>query len=84
MIEPNTTIAAGRDAWQRLRERERATWSDWLIVGRALIIGRTEALIIGRTEALKIAKTNCPVGSRYNSAMGRWLHRYCTGVRVDW
>jgi hypothetical protein len=76
MIEPNTTIAAGRDAWQRLRERERATWSDWLIVGRALIIGRT--------EALKIAKTNCPVGSRYNSAMGRWLHRYCTGVRVDW
>ena len=26
MIEPSTTIAAGRDAWQRLRERERATW----------------------------------------------------------
>jgi hypothetical protein len=65
MIEPSTTIAAGHDAWQRLRERERATWADWPIVGRALIIGRT--------EALKIAGTNSPVGSRYNAAMGQWL-----------
>jgi hypothetical protein len=50
---------------QRLRERERATWADWLMVARALIIGRS--------EALKTAKTNRAVGTTYNRAMGEWL-----------
>ena len=31
-------IEAGRNAWARLRERERASWSDWLAVGHALAI----------------------------------------------
>lgn len=60
-------VSAGRDAWARLRERERAAWPDWLTVGRALIIGRT--------EALKAAGTNRPVGTRYNRAMGDWLRK---------
>jgi hypothetical protein len=65
MIEPSTTIAAGRDAWQRLRDHDRARWTDWLDVARALAVGRT--------ESLKAAGTNRPVGSRYNGAMGAWL-----------
>jgi hypothetical protein len=59
------TIEAGRSAWARLRDRERATWSDWLDVARALAIGRT--------VALQAAGTNSPVGTRYNTAMGTWL-----------
>jgi hypothetical protein len=43
-------IAAGRAAWTRLRERERATWADWLDVGRALAIGRTAALTAAGTR----------------------------------
>jgi hypothetical protein len=43
-----------------------ATWDDWLAVGRAIAIGRT--------EALRIAKTNKPLGSDYNKAMRAWLH----------
>jgi len=58
-------VSDGVAAWSRLRERARASWTDWVAVGRALIIGRT--------EALKIAETNSPVGSRYNAAMGAWL-----------
>jgi hypothetical protein len=61
----DAAIEAGREAWQRLREAPRATWTDWLMVARALIIGRT--------EALELANTNRPVGTRYNAAMGRWL-----------
>jgi hypothetical protein len=65
MASARDAIADGAAAWQHPRERERATWSLWLTLGRALIIGRT--------EALKIAKTNCAVGSGYNAAMGQWL-----------
>jgi hypothetical protein len=59
------TIVQGRAAWHRLRDRERATWQDWLTVG--------EALIIGRTLAMQTAQTNKPSGSTYNRAMGHWL-----------
>lgn len=58
-------VAAGRAAWQRLQERERKTWADWIEVARALAIGRA--------QALRIAGTNRPLGSRYNVAMGAWL-----------
>ena len=59
-------IAEGREAWARIRGHERKDWLDWLAVGRALVIGRT--------EALKIAQTNRPVGSRYNRTIACWLH----------
>jgi hypothetical protein len=58
-------IAEGRAAWSRLRQHERASWSDWLAVGRALAVGRT--------IALKFAKTNRAVGTTYNRAMRLWL-----------
>jgi hypothetical protein len=57
-------IAVGRAASARLRDRDRATWADWLDVARAIAIGRT--------AALKVAGTNCPVGTRYNTAMRNW------------
>jgi len=65
MTDPIDDVAAGRAAWARLRDRDRATWSDWLDVARALAVGRT--------EALKAADTNRCVGTRYNTAMGAWL-----------
>jgi hypothetical protein len=43
-------------------------WEDWIKVGHALVIGRT--------EALKIAGTNRPVGTTYNAAMGTWLREH--------
>jgi hypothetical protein len=58
-------LAAGAAAWSRIRDHEKATWTDWLDVARALAIGRT--------VALKVAGTNQPVGTRYNTAMGVWL-----------
>src|SRR5258707_12370380 len=58
-------VIAGRDAWQRLCRRDRASWNDWLAVGHALLIGRA--------ACMQIAKANKPVGSRYNAAMGNWL-----------
>jgi hypothetical protein len=58
-------IAAGRDAWARLKDREKPTWSDWLSVAGALEIGKA--------AAMATAKTNRMVGSRYNAAMGAWL-----------
>jgi hypothetical protein len=43
-IEPTDIVEQGRSAWERLRSRRRATREEWLAVGRAIIIGRTEAL----------------------------------------
>jgi hypothetical protein len=59
------TVTAGREAWERLKDRERKSWADWLLVG--------EALSVGKTEALRAANTNRAVGSRYNRAIGAWL-----------
>jgi hypothetical protein len=59
------TVEAGREAWVRLRDRERKTWQDWLQVGYALQIGRS--------AALKAAGTNAPFGKTYTKAMGEWL-----------
>lgn len=64
MTETVDHVAAGKAAWLRLRN-DRATFDDWIAVGRALAIGRT--------AALKAAGTNRAVGSKYNIAVGRWL-----------
>jgi hypothetical protein len=61
----DAAITEGREAWQRLKSRERKDWQDWLAVGRAIEIGKA--------TALKAAATNRPVGSKYNRAMGQWL-----------
>jgi hypothetical protein len=49
-IEPTDIVEQGRSAWERLRSRQRATWDEWLAVGRAIIIGRTEALKSANTN----------------------------------
>ena len=67
MTEILDDIAAAQAAWTRLRANDRATFDDWIMVGRALVIGRA--------EAMKLAKTNKPLGSRYNRCMGRWLRQ---------
>jgi hypothetical protein len=58
-------VSAGREAWARLRERERKSWSDWLLVGHALIAGRA--------QAMQMAGANRPLGWKYNSVFGEWL-----------
>lgn len=64
MTEPAADIAAAKEAWQRLRN-SRASFDDWLAVGRALVIGRA--------ECMKLAQANRPLGAKYNRAMGLWL-----------
>ena len=58
-------IAAGREAWQRIRESGRRNFDDWCVVARALDIGRA--------GALEEAGTDRPFGSYYTAAIGRWL-----------
>jgi hypothetical protein len=58
-------IAAGREAWRRPCSRERKDFDDWLVVGRALLVGRA--------QALRIAGTSRPFGKRYARAMRQWL-----------
>jgi hypothetical protein len=57
-------IAAARAAWARLRN-ERQTFADWVLIGRALAIGRA--------VCMRQANANKPAGSRYNRLMGQWL-----------
>lgn len=64
-VSIEAALDAGRAAWARLQECERRSWSDWIEVARALVVGRTVALLT--------AGTNQPVGTRYNLAMGDWL-----------
>src|SRR5215217_7101911 len=58
-------VVAGVAAWKRIRDHERRSFFDWLVVGHALAIGKT--------EALRIAETNAAVGTRYNKAIAIWL-----------
>jgi hypothetical protein len=58
-------VSEGREAWTRLKDRERATWDDWIAVGKALIIGRA--------SCMSMAQTNAPQGGRYKAAMNCWL-----------
>jgi hypothetical protein len=60
-------VAAGREAWQRIRENSRRSFDDWVTVARALQIGRD--------VALREANTDRPFGSYYTAAIGRWLRR---------
>lgn len=58
-------IAEGRAAWQRLRNRARASWDDWKLVGRALTAGRN--------EVMAAAGVNSPFGKSYTRKMAAWL-----------
>lgn len=65
LMGDSTDVAAGRSAWQRIRDNDRTSWSDWLSVARALAIGRA--------EAMAKAKANRPFGATYSSFFGSWL-----------
>jgi hypothetical protein len=56
-------VRAGQAALKRLTDCE--TWNDWLLVG--------EALVIGRSEAMRAAHIKEPIGSKYNKEFGIWL-----------
>jgi hypothetical protein len=62
---PEEILARARQAANRLVSGH--AWSDWVAVGRALAIGKT--------EAMREAHTNKPDGRLYAAAMARWLTR---------
>jgi hypothetical protein len=66
MLAPadDAAIAAGRQAWARLRHRS-ATFDDWIAVAKAVAVGRS--------HCLRVAQTDRPVGTKYNRQMGAWL-----------
>jgi hypothetical protein len=59
----NDPILAGQEAWVRIKQNR--AWADWVVLGHALAVGRT--------EAMKRAGTNEPNGRRYNREFGYWL-----------
>jgi hypothetical protein len=61
--DPDEVINSGRQAADRLISGH--AWSDWVAVGRALVIGRA--------EAMREAHTNKPEGRLYAAAFARWL-----------
>ena len=64
----DAALLAGQAAWVRLRDRERATWDDWMMVA--------DALIVGRAAAMSAAKSNKPMGFLYNRIFGDWLRSH--------
>jgi len=66
MSADDIAVAAGRDAWARLRRN--ATYEDWICVGRALAVGRA--------HAMKLGQINRPFGRRYSAAIGAWLRQH--------
>lgn len=60
-------VGQGREAWARIKDRSRATFDDWVAVGKACAIGRA--------ESLKLANTNRPYGKTYTKFMTSWLDR---------
>jgi hypothetical protein len=57
---------AGQAAMARLKKDK--TWGDWLLVG--------EALVMGRTVAMRQAETNRPEGRAYTEIFSQWLKHY--------
>jgi hypothetical protein len=61
-------MIAGRQAWQTIKVGRRKLWEDWLVIG--------SAFQVARTEAMSVAGSNQPGGRRYNTEMGRLLEKY--------
>ena len=54
----NETVSLARAAWQRLK-KDRGSWSDWIIVGGALLEGRA--------AAMRNARVVQPLGTGYGA-----------------
>lgn len=61
-------IESGLAAWARIRERSKATFSDWIEVGRMLIAGRS--------LCMKRANCNSPYGPGYQRFIREWLEQH--------
>ena len=59
----NEIVRQGAEAWVRLKVAK--VWTDWLCVG--------DALDVGRTDAMHRAGINEPHGKTYAGVFGRWL-----------
>jgi hypothetical protein len=59
-------VRLGQEAWARVRSD--LNWQDWIAIGRAHVIGRT--------EAMHEANVNKPEGHRYKEAFSEWLERF--------
>jgi hypothetical protein len=46
-------------------DRKRRSFDDWLLIG--------EAHLVGRTQAMHVAQTNKPTGKRYEKVFAEWL-----------
>lgn len=67
--EKGEIVRQGRAAWCREGSK---SWSDWVLVGHALLEGRT--------TAMRNAGTISPAGRGYSDAFNNWL----TYNRLDW
>jgi hypothetical protein len=65
MTDQAAIVSEGREAVSRIRDRARQTFDDWLLVGKALVVGRT--------TCMAAAKVNVPNGTPYQKAIRRWL-----------
>jgi hypothetical protein len=65
-LSEETQIRSGIEALKRLASGQ--AWTDWLVVGAALLVGRS--------AAMHEANSNQPVGRRYNEIFGDWLARH--------
>jgi hypothetical protein len=63
--DDDATIADGKAAWARIRERSKSTFGDWLEIGRMLLVGRS--------LCMKRAKCNSPYGPAYQGFVRAWL-----------
>jgi hypothetical protein len=59
-------IRLGQEAWNRVHSD--LNWEDWIAIGRAHVIGRT--------EAMREAYVNEPAGHQYKEAFSAWLERF--------
>jgi hypothetical protein len=59
------TISEGRAAWQRIKDHTKASFDDWLTIGRALVVGKA--------QCLHQAGANRPYGPAYMRGMRAWL-----------
>jgi hypothetical protein len=58
-------VAAGKAAWARVRAG--STFSDWILIAKAISVGRS--------LCLKAAGANRPVGGAYNKAIAAWVRK---------
>lgn len=61
----DATITEAQAAWQRIKDRDKASFEDWLSIGRALIAARQ--------KCMADAGVNKPYGPAYQRQMRAWL-----------